>query len=80
MKLTLFTQTNIVEGITAAIIYPLLLYYVRFVLLVDRFVAMAGCWFATWICRKVSVNVYQSYLKEFDGSDKSYSVITPSWR
>ena len=78
--LTFVTQSNIIEGIVGASIYPILLFLIRFVLSVDRFVAMAMCWYLTWICRKISVNAYRSYLKEFGLKEPSYQFNVPSWR
>ena len=72
-----FTSTNIMEGLVAVSVYSSLTYLIRDYLKRDKYLVLVIGWFITWICRKMSVNIYKKYLEMNKIKETEYKIVVP---
>ena len=78
VELSILTDVNVVEGVVASIMFPLLIYITRrynFGIITSSAVS----WFITWVFRKASVNIYEKYLQDTKQNVKYYNISIPNW-
>lgn len=78
VELPILTDVNVVEGIVASVMFPLLIYITRrynFGIILSSSVS----WFITWVFRKASVNIYEKYKTDNKLNVKYYNLTLPSW-
>ena len=77
-NIPILTDINVVEGIVASILFPILIFITR----QYRFgiiLSSAVSWFITWVFRKASVNIMKEHKRIHNIGVKYYSIPIPKW-
>lgn len=70
MILNIINREQLIEGITASIIFPLFIYIFKYLEGFSLFFYTSIAWLITWIFRKLSVNLFNF----FQIQNKIYSI------
>ena len=73
-KYAIMTDVNIIEGITASITFPAIIYFLKFDHHVRVYFATMFAWFITWTMRKLSVNLFLRYKQEYNIPIRTYHI------
>lgn len=72
MKIGILNQEQLIEGITASIFFPLTILFFRNMDHSSFFLYSMLAWFTTWIARKISVNIYLHFKKQYNWTNDTY--------
>jgi hypothetical protein len=76
MKLEIINREQLIEGITASIIFPLFIFLFKNIQLNGHrlFFYSGLAWLFTWIIRKISINIFKYYQKHKNIENKTYYI------
>ena len=76
-KFAVMTDVNIVEGVTASVTFPGIIFFLKKERKFTMYFATMISWFITWIMRKFSVNLFLAYKTIMGEQLKTYYISLP---
>lgn len=73
-SIDIINTEEIIEGLTASIIFAIFGYYFKYVLKTNYLIYISIPWIITWIFRKMSVHVFKRIIKLYNINNTLYTI------